>query len=190
MNDKRQPDEQPEPETVRQHILAALKRHPTLRVRIVRSLQIALHSRGIVSVEQIQDEAEQQMPAPHTNAREPADDNAPQAARWDKYQREVMLGLIVDYAAQHFTPTEIDDIVNLTHKRDEAQALEEIATLSQIPFGLLKQKVKDFGKATYNGFWALLMPVIEIGILKFSIHRPNIDGGRFPLDRSVNCFGP
>jgi len=148
MNDKRQPDEQPEPETVRQHILAALKRHPTLRVRIVRSLQIALHSRGIVSVEQIQDKAEQQMPAPHTNAREPADepadDNAPQAARWDKYQREVMLGLIVDYAVQHFTPTEIDDIVNLTHKRDEAQALEEIATLSQISFGLLKQKVKDF----------------------------------------------
>ena len=148
MNDKRQPDERPEPEIVRQHILAELKRHPTLRVRIVRSLQIALHSRGTVSVEQIQDEAAQQMPAPHTNAGEPADepadDNAPQAARWDKYQREVMLGLIVDYAGQHFTPTEIDDIVNLTHKRDEAQALEEIATLSQISFGLLKQKVKDF----------------------------------------------
>ena len=49
-----------------------------------------------------------------------------------------------------------------------------IQVLPDIP---TKQKVKDFGKATYNGFWALLMPVIVLGGIYGGIFTPTEAAG-------------
>ncbi len=49
-----------------------------------------------------------------------------------------------------------------------------IQVLPDIP---AKQKVKDFGKATYNGFWALLMPVIVLGGIYGGIFTPTEAAG-------------
>jgi C4-dicarboxylate transporter, DctM subunit len=49
-----------------------------------------------------------------------------------------------------------------------------IKVLPDIP---AKQKVKDFGKATYNGFWALLMPVIVLGGIYGGIFTPTEAAG-------------
>jgi C4-dicarboxylate transporter, DctM subunit len=49
-----------------------------------------------------------------------------------------------------------------------------IEVLPDVP---AKQKIKDFGKATYNGFWALLMPVIVLGGIYGGIFTPTEAAG-------------
>jgi tripartite ATP-independent transporter DctM subunit len=49
-----------------------------------------------------------------------------------------------------------------------------IKVLPDIP---AKQKFKDFGKASYNGFWALLMPVIVLGGIYGGIFTPTEAAG-------------
>lgn len=49
-----------------------------------------------------------------------------------------------------------------------------IKVLPDVP---AKQKIKDFGKATFNGFWALLMPVIVLGGIYGGIFTPTEAAG-------------
>ncbi len=51
---------------------------------------------------------------------------------------------------------------------------EPIKVLPDVP---AKQKVKDFGKATFNGFWALLMPIIVLGGIYGGIFTPTEAAG-------------
>ncbi len=51
---------------------------------------------------------------------------------------------------------------------------EPIAVLPDVP---TKQKIQDFGKATFNGFWALLMPVIVLGGIYGGIFTPTEAAG-------------
>ncbi len=128
----------------RRHLESVLEAYPDLRDRILRSLLTTLHSREIVSIDEI-----------HASARECAerrvqqqldeyDDNVQIGHRWDRAERRAIQRLTLEYAAQAFTTDEVDDLVNLTRKREEAQTLEEIAALTQVSFGLLVSKVKRF----------------------------------------------
>lgn len=51
---------------------------------------------------------------------------------------------------------------------------EPIEVLPDVP---PKQKIQDFGKATFNGFWALLMPVIVLGGIYGGIFTPTEAAG-------------
>jgi tripartite ATP-independent transporter DctM subunit len=51
---------------------------------------------------------------------------------------------------------------------------QPIAVLPDIP---TKQKLEDFGKATFNGFWALLMPVIVLGGIYGGVFTPTEAAG-------------
>jgi tripartite ATP-independent transporter DctM subunit len=51
---------------------------------------------------------------------------------------------------------------------------EPIEVLPDVP---PKQKIKDFGKASFNGFWALLMPVIVLGGIYGGIFTPTESAG-------------
>jgi tripartite ATP-independent transporter DctM subunit len=51
---------------------------------------------------------------------------------------------------------------------------EPIKVLPDVP---PKQKIKDFGKATFNGFWALLMPVIVLGGIYGGVFTPTEAAG-------------
>jgi len=51
---------------------------------------------------------------------------------------------------------------------------EPIEVLPDVP---TKQKIEDFGKATFNGFWALLMPVIVLGGIYGGIFTPTEAAG-------------
>ncbi|MFO7654417.1 MAG: PEP/pyruvate-binding domain-containing protein [Candidatus Krumholzibacteriia bacterium] len=140
------------PEQVRRHIRRLLAQHSTLRIRFLRSLLITMHSEGIVSLEEIQRQAGEGMdesqlrqpPGSSENGDNVMDDNVPLASRFDEEQRRRVQELTIEYASRHLTAAQIDDVLNITRKRDEAKTLEEIANLSTVSFGLLRQKVHDF----------------------------------------------
>ncbi len=119
-------------------------RLPELRDRINRTLLIELHSRGIVSVDDIYRQARALAKG---EGQQPADlqaDNVQVGRRWDEEEKSLIQELVWQHAASAFTQVEIADLVNLTHKREEAHSLEEIANLPAVSFGLLSQKVKSF----------------------------------------------
>ena len=67
----------------RRHLEALLERHAELRKRISRALLIALHTRGIVSVDAIHQEARARARRAAPQAPETLDENVPLARRWD-----------------------------------------------------------------------------------------------------------
>ncbi len=128
---------------VQSHIQQLIADHPTLASRFLRSLLITLHGKGIVTLEEVQRQADESLREAQERAAA-ADDNAPVAIRLDEEQRRRVQELTIAYAARQLTTDEIDDVLNITRKRDEAMNLEEIANLSTISFGLLRQKIHDF----------------------------------------------
>ncbi len=131
----------------RRRILSAIKSFPTLSDKIYRILMFTLHSKGIVSIEQIQDEALAKMERRAGRWRKNdvvVDDNVPQAHRWDDIERKYVEKSVLEHASRAFSPEEIDDLVNLVRKRDEAQALEEIANLPSVSFRVLSNRLKQF----------------------------------------------
>jgi pyruvate,water dikinase len=130
-------------QNVHAHIQQLLADHPTLASRFLRSLLINLHGKGIVTLEEVQRQADESLEEAQKRAAA-ADDNAPVAIRLDEEQRRRVQELTIAYAANHLTSDEIDDVLNITRKRDEAMNLEEIANLSTVSFGRLRQKIHDF----------------------------------------------
>jgi pyruvate,water dikinase len=126
------------------HLEATLARFPDLRERIVRALLIALHSRGIITLEAIHGEAQQQSAGDDGTGCGDPDASKPAGRRWDAGERRAIAVLVKEHAARHFSREEIDDLVNLTRKREEAESLEEMANLPTVSLELLASKVKDF----------------------------------------------
>lgn len=135
-----------DPAAVRAHIEGLLATHPALRIRFLRSLLITLHRQDAVRLEDVQREAAASVEAQSERLVAMQDDNVPLAVRLDETQRQRMEELTIEHAARHLQPAAIDEVLNITRKRDEARSLEEIANLNSVSFGLLKQKVLDFGQ--------------------------------------------
>jgi len=131
-----------DPAETRRRIEAGLASQPHLAEHIHRALLILLHSRGIVTVDAIHDRARSHRtrPAPA----EVTEDNVQIAARWNETEKRLVQEITREEAARALTPDEIDDLINLTVKREEAQTLEEIANLSTVSFGLIAERVRAF----------------------------------------------
>ncbi len=121
-----------------------IARHPELCDRIHRTLLMELHSRGLATIDEIYREARSR--ALHSTIDEelPGGDNVQIARRWDEEERQLIQMVTVERAAELLTTAEVDDLINLTRKRHQAQTLEEVASLATVPFGLLAGKVRDF----------------------------------------------
>lgn len=128
----------------RRHIVDLMERYASLSERISRTLLITLHSRGVISLDDIHDEARRKCKRKSIERSEDRDDNVQLAERWDEQERVLIRELTLDYSAANFSREEIDDLVNITRKREEAQTLEEVANLSAVSFSLLAEKVRDF----------------------------------------------
>jgi hypothetical protein len=131
-----------DPRESRARIEYGLADNPHLFERIHRALLILLHSRGIVTVDAIHARARAR--GKSSPATDTVDKNVPMTSKWDDQERRRVQEITVEEAAQALTPAEIDDVVNLTLKREEARTLEEIANLSTVSFGLIAEKVKAF----------------------------------------------
>ncbi len=118
--------------------------YPHLADRILRQLLITLHERGNVSIDQIYEEARL---AAGRAAPSDADLNNPNVAnlpRGDQSERDLVNAITRRYADTAFRAHEIDEVVNLTLKREEADKLRAIVTLGSVSFRLLADTVRRF----------------------------------------------
>jgi len=131
-----------DPDESRRRIDIGLAARPHLVARVHRALMILLHSRGIVTVDAV-----------HARARDAGTPSSPSdivehniqvASRWGDQEKSRVQEIVWAEAARAFTPDEIDDVLNLALKREEARTLEEIANLSTVSFGLIAEKVRAF----------------------------------------------
>lgn len=129
-------------EAVTECLHAFLADHPQKVERIFRQLLISLHTRGIVTLDQITDEARQMAgrtpPGAVLNPNELADQ------RFDDKAREALQRLTEAYVCRHLTCLEVEDAVNLVHKRDEAESLADVASLPSVSFRMLVQRLRRF----------------------------------------------
>jgi len=135
---------QDRPEATRHRLAQHLNEFPEIRQKIVQQMLITLHSRKYVSMDAIHTQAREKTgfgPAANPDL---ADPNISSARLWRQEERRRIEELTLEYSAQFFTPAEVDDLVNLVRKREEAHTLEHIAGLADLPVDLLADKVREF----------------------------------------------
>ncbi len=122
-----------------------LSLYPHLAERILRQLLVALHERGVVAIDSIYDEARRasgNVEAYHVA--DAANHNIVDAPRGDQKEREYVQEITRAHAVKHLRAHEIDEMVNLTLKREEADKLRAIVTLGSVSFRLLADTVRRF----------------------------------------------
>ena len=138
------PTEQERQKATRDRLAEHLSEFPEIRQKIVQQMLITLHSREYVSMDTIHARAREKTGfGPAANA-DLADPNTSSARLWRREERRRIEELTLEYSAQFFTPGEVDDLVNLVRKREEAHTLEHIAGLAELPVDLLAEKVREF----------------------------------------------
>jgi len=118
----------------------ALRRQ--LTERIYRELMMELHRRNIATIDDIHDEARQRAGEALPELR--TDPNEAERDRWDQHERELVEQITREYVIREFTPGDIDDLVNLTMKREEVRNLENVANMANVSFKELRAKINRF----------------------------------------------
>ncbi len=120
-----------------------LRLRPTLAERIHRELLMELHRRGIVTIDQIHDQARMQAGQPPELRDDP---NQAERDRWDERERALVDEITREHVASHFSEADIDDLVNLTMKREEVHNLEIVANRGNVSFRELANLIQRFCK--------------------------------------------
>ncbi len=119
-----------------------LRKYPHLAERIHRELLVVLHRRGIVSIDSIHDEARRRTGQLVDDAIQ--DPNQTEADRWDETERAIVDEISRDHASKHFSAADINDIVNLTIKREKVQSLENVVNRQFVTFAELAEHTHKF----------------------------------------------
>jgi pyruvate, water dikinase len=138
-----------------------LRTRPNLSERIYRELMMELHRRGHATVDDIQDEGRRRMGLAEQTVRGDEDPNQAQRPRLDESERLRIEQVTRELVARHFTIADIDDLVNLTLKREEVHSLENVANRGDITFRELADKVQRFCQIPLGE--TLLQPAEVIG---------------------------
>lgn len=150
MVDTANPDDLPQGDSVNasptaERLEEHLTLYPHLADRILRQLLVVLHEQGIISIDRIYDEARRRAGNVEQDQSTDADNpNVMAAPRGDQTERDVVQSITRRYAADRLRPQEIDEIVNLTLKREEADKLRAIVSLQSVSFRLLADTVRRF----------------------------------------------
>lgn len=130
--------------TTPERINEYMRRYPSLKGWITRQLVASLHVRNIVTMDDLRRRVRRSTAESKTGGRKitAATPKRPPRSRNDEAER--IRHLVVDFAARHFTPEEIDDIVNLARKREKAQELNELASLPGVSFDRLAKSLEEF----------------------------------------------
>lgn len=119
-----------------------LAAYPHLADRILRQFLVSLHERGVVSIDQIYDEARISAGAGPTDSS--GNPNVVEAPRGGSSEREIVNDLTRKYAVSFFSRHQIDSIINLALKREEADKLRAIVSLSSVSFRLISDTLRRF----------------------------------------------
>ena len=121
-----------------------IEQYPHLKHKLFRQLLIALHTREIVTIDQIYSEAKKGgFPSSNNPNR-----NISKRSRWDEKEKGLIQNITLEYANKHLTENDIDRIVALSQRRHAAKALEEILSLPNVSYKLLVDKVEEFCQPT------------------------------------------
>jgi len=123
----------------RRHLEGYLEAYPGLRGRVCRILLLHLHTHGHVRIEDVYRRAQR---AEGWNV--PTDPNRPSARLWAADEKEVINGIVIELAAEYLSPKEVDNIVWAAHRRDEAQSLQTLARMPDVPLELVVEKVSQY----------------------------------------------
>lgn len=115
---------------------------PGLAERIHRELMMELHRRGVITIDEIHDLARAKLGADPAEITD--DPNQAERDRWDERERQLIEEITCEKVAENFSLADIDDLVNLTLKREEIFSLENIATQANVSFRELADKVQRF----------------------------------------------
>jgi len=128
------------------HVEARLEEHlrlrPALTERIQRELMMELHRRSIATIDSIHDQARSQ--AGRAMAEVVDDPNQAERDRWDASERELVEQITRKTVCRHFSVADIDDLVNLTMKREEVHNLEVVANRGNVSFRELADNIQRF----------------------------------------------
>ncbi len=119
-----------------------LRTYPHLSERIYRELLTALHRRGIATIDSIHDEARARAGQAGDDAR--SDPNQTERERWDEQERAHVDQITREYTCQHLSVADVDDLVNLTLKREKVHSLELVAELGNVSFRELAENIHRF----------------------------------------------
>ena len=130
------------------HVASRLEEHlrlrPSLTERIHRELLMELHRRRIATIDSINDQARAQAGRPAGDIVD--DPNQAERDRWDERERELVEQITRRYVCRHFSLADIDDLVNLTMKREEVHNLEIVANRANVSFRELADNIQRFCK--------------------------------------------
>ncbi len=119
--------------------------YPHLTDRILRQMLVELHARELISIDDVYEQARTATgnadPLPAIQRGNP---NVAEAPRGDLRERELVNKLAKQLATEHLSPHEIDELVNLTLKREEADNLRAIVSLASVSFRILADKIRRF----------------------------------------------
>jgi len=134
----------PTMDVVTERLQDHLEARPQLAERIYRELMMELHRRGVVTIDEIHDQA--RLRAGERVPDAPPDANQPERPRWDAQERAHVDTIVREYVSKHFSIADIDDLVNLTLKREEVYNLETAANRGHVSFRELSDMIHRFCK--------------------------------------------
>lgn len=122
-----------------------LSLYPHLTDRILRQMLVELHARDLVKIDEIYDLA--RAAGGYVEALPPSErgnPNVAEAPRGDQSEKNRVNDISRQSAVKFFSPHEIDELVNLTLKREEADNLRAIVSLASVSFRMLSDKIRRF----------------------------------------------
>ena len=136
-------------------VLAAIRiflnKYPLLADKIVRQFLYALHEDGVVTIEQIYEDAARETLMEAPLSPEDEDPNAASGRIWSAADRRALETIVLRHASRHFDLGRVGDLVNLVQKREKASSLEDIANLPKVSSAMLASALKDFCSLPVGG---------------------------------------
>ena len=124
----------------------ALKEYPSLEDRIFQQFLVLLHSRGIVSIDEIYEYVARGKKS-SLRRKDPngqLSDNTHIPSRWSSSERAAMQKFVHQAVAANIAEDDIRDVIRMVVRKEEVKNLEDIARLPNVSFDLLAQKVREY----------------------------------------------
>lgn len=119
-----------------------LKSQPYLKHHFFVEMLMLLHKRGIASLDELQDQARTRIGRERQQIID--DPNQAERDRWDERERDAIDDIALELAGKHLSISDIDEVVNLTIKRDRVQTLDAVVNRSNLTFRDLRENLQNF----------------------------------------------